>query len=447
MGKEKEITQKYVSEIIDKNPNVMILTKTYVDYNSVIELYCKKHNVTYKQRLRYAIDRNGCNCCKEEEKHDRFLDVVKNRNPHIDILEQYTHQGQSIRCRCNVHGVNFVANSASLSSGNGGCPICFNESKQKRRTSSDVLKEKFHKLNPELTIIDENVKLNEWINVYCNVCNHTFKKKLTTPYITNKKCHCSVCTNRTIVPGFNDMATLRPDLVKYFKNKEEANLYGPGQTKKIIFVCPDCGHEKIMKIEVFVRIGFCCPCCGDGVSYPNKFARRFLQQLNVDDLKFEYYPEWGNGCFYDCYFKYNGVKYILEMDGIQHFKHTSNFKMTYDEIHLRDIEKNIMAEKNGHKLIRIDARYSNKEHIISSIMKSELSELFDLSFIDWDMCDLHATSNLVKIICDYVQHQKSFTYKEIKCKFGLCADTIRSYIKRGISFSWCDDNIFERLTW
>lgn len=451
MGKAKIIPQKYIDKIISYNPYVSLISNEYKNEKTELQFHCQKHNVEYCQILKNALRRNGCPECKKEKVRynsyttEEFRKRVRLKNPHIEVLGDYTGQGCKPLCRCTIHNVEFYPVSQSLLQGKGGCPVCNLERPQQRKRSED-LKNIFHQLNSTLKIVDNNVRLNTLVKVYCTVCGQYFEKMLTSPYVSNKKCYCSVCINRTIVKGFNDVATTRPDLIKYFKDKNDVFKYGHGMTDKLAFICPDCGFEKELKIEVLARQGFACPCCGDGVSYPNKFIRSFMRQLNVDNLIFEYSPSWAKMYFYDCYFEYKGYKYLIEVDGQQHFKKSSNFEMTLAEVQERDKEKAMFAEQNGCNLIRIDAQKSNKDYLSYEIKKSLLSSLFDISKIDWDKCDTDATTNLAKEISLYAEKIMPNKYREICQVFNIGADTIRKYLRQGVKFGWCSMRVVEKLT-
>ena len=57
----------------------------------------------------------------------------------------------------------------------------------------------------------------------------------------------------------------------------------------------------------------------DGFSYPNKISRQVFTKLPVQNLKFEYQDTWTDKKIYDVCFEYNNKKYIVEIDGEQHF--------------------------------------------------------------------------------------------------------------------------------
>lgn len=427
------------------NPYISLISKEYINWHTELELCCQKHNVKYRQTLENALRCNGCHECKKERRHDEFVEKVKLKNPHIEVLGEYSKQGCRILCKCLIHNIEFYPVSQSLTQGKGGCPTCNLERLQQRKKSED-LKNIFHQLNPTLRIVDEDIQLNTWVKVHCAICGQCFDKMLTSPFTLNRKSSCAVCNNKTIIKGVNDVGTTRPDLIKYFKNKDDAYKYGDGMTKKLIFVCPDCGYEKELRIEVLARQGFGCPCCGDGVSYPNKFVRNFVKQLKVGNINFEYSPDWAKRYFYDCYFEYNDNKYIIEVDGRQHFKDSSNFKLTLKETQKRDEEKTALAIENGCVLIRIDAQKSNKDYLSSQIKDSLLSELFDLTKIDWDKCDLSGTTNMAKKVCIYAEETMPDKYKDICQKFNLHEDTIRGYLRQGVKYGWCSSRVIEKLT-
>lgn len=448
MSKEKYIPQKYIDKIISKNAHAVILTDKYKNDSTMINLHCTKHDVYYSQSLKNAMRGNGCEECQRDRMsytQEEFISLVHKKNPHIKVLGEYTKQGCHVLCECKIHKIKFNPNSVTLLHGSGGCPECFNEQKSRSRIGSDNIKRMFNELNPTLHILDDNVKVNMYVTVHCDVCGNDFQKKLTPSYIHDMPCKCSVCANRSVVCGFNDVATVRPDLIKYFKDKNDAYTHVSGSTDIVKLVCPDCGYEKEMSVDTLSRQGFGCTCCGDGVSYPNKFIRSLMRQLNVDDVIFEYSPKWAGRYFYDCYFKHNGVCYIVETDGLQHFE-PSGFGVDLNEIQKRDEDKNILARKNGHVLIRIDAKKSTKDYLVDKIKLSKLSNLFDLDIVDWDECDKFATSNLVKSVCLFAEKTMPDNYQEICNKFSISQNTARKYLLCGVKFGWCSYRPIEKLT-
>lgn len=91
----------------------------------------------------------------------------------------------------------------------------------------------------------------------------------------DRKTGCNCCINHIIVKGINDIATTHPHLVKYFKNTGDTYINSYGNNNKVWFICADCGCEKEMIINDFVRKGLSCNKCGDGQSYQTKLLLTF----------------------------------------------------------------------------------------------------------------------------------------------------------------------------
>ena len=92
------------------------------------------------------------------------------------------------------------------------------------------------------------------------------------------------------------------------------------------------------------------------------------------------------------------------MDGaLGHGKYNKLSKMSSEESKEIDDWKDKQAELHNLKVIRIDCNYddvSNRfQFIKNNIINSELSNLFDLSIIDWQKANMFSTDTLIKDIC------------------------------------------------
>lgn len=251
---------------------------------------------------------------------------------------------------------------------------------------------------------------------------------------------CSCCNGNTVVEGINDIPTTNPWMISYFKGGySEAKLYTYCSNKKIYPVCPDCGKTKDKPLSIgniYKNHSINCV-CSDSVSYPNKYAYAFLKQLPIDKLTREWQPYWLTPYYYDNYFEYNGNKYVMEMDGnLGHGNSTwGNKKDT--EGKQRDTYKDTIAKKHNVIVIRIDCKESNSELIKHNILNNKELGIFDLSNVDWVLCEKAATSNLVKSICVYFNENQNKTVVDIATDFNLNHNTIRRYLKTGTKIGWC----------
>lgn len=249
--------------------------------------------------------------------------------------------------------------------------------------------------------------------------------------------------------GINDLATTHPEYIKYLVNPNDAYLIGIGSHKIVLCKCPTCGDETFKRITNVRKNGYCCKICSDKFSYPNKFIRALFDELGVD-AEYEYSPKWLKPYRFDSFFVLNNKSFVVEMDG--NVGHGNNkFNSTERDIKgiATDHLKDSLASKQGIKVIRIDAKKSEVNYIKNSIEHSELSEIFDLSIVDWNKCGVFAESNLLKEVCEYysscTENEKSI--QNIQSKFHIARDTVRIYLVKGTKLGLCnyDKELSERL--
>lgn len=269
-------------------------------------------------------------------------------------------------------------------------------------------------------------------------------------------CGCPVCCDspQVVVENINSIVVKAPWMIPYFQGGyDEAKLYTPSSNYKLIFKCPDCERLKNKTISIsnlYSNHSIRCP-CGDGKSYNEKFMFAILERLLGNNFETEKYFEWSknikhlnsNLCGnkrYDFYFEFNNKKYIIETHGIQHYKSMiSQFKKSLNEEQENDkIKKQLALNNNIDYYIILDCRYSEIEWVKRSIMESELSNIFDLSKIDWVRCEEFAVKNLVKVACDFKRNNDSLTSTEIGNIMNLSYVAIIKYLKIGNKLGWCE---------
>ena len=259
----------------------------------------------------------------------------------------------------------------------------------------------------------------------------------------SKLVKCPVCSNKKVVSGINDLATTDPWMVQYLKDKNVATKYTAKSGKETICKCPVCGKEKVMTFEVLHRYGFRCDYCSDKISYPNKLMTAVLLQLEsfgiIKNYKREYKSKWTQGYFYDHYFLFNDRDILVEMDGGFHYRDNTLSKQDVSYSQERDRIKNELAIDNGFELVRIDCNYVSIKDRFSYIVKNiklSLKDILDLSKIDWEHCEIFASSNLVKEICNL--YNNGLTNKEIHERYSFISKTtIWNYLNIGNSCGLC----------
>lgn len=312
-----------------------------------------------------------------------------------------------------------------------------------RRLTNDEFQEKLKQLRKnglDVYTDEEYVSSNDVMTFYCS-SGHVWQSVVFN--VLNKHSRCPYCTGRLAIVGETDLWTVRPDIASLLLDPSDGYKLKENSHAKIDFVCPNC--NTVLKNKLLKNItkrGLQCPVCGDGISYPNKFARTMLKQIIPNTVEYEWQPEWLKPYYYDNYFIYNGKKYVLEMDGgIGHgnVEYKTQQKDTYGIA--TDKYKDTLAIDHNINVIRIDCNYCNNnrfEYIVDNIINSSLSSVLDLSDIDWGYCDKIARSSM---ICAVAQmYDKGMTVKEIIADTGYCHTTIHKWLKHASKINMCTYN-------
>jgi hypothetical protein len=301
--------------------------------------------------------------------------------------------------------------------------------------------------NGDFIVIGEYINKRTKVKCQC-ICHHyiwsEFPEKLyfgaTCPLCRNK--------SRPDIETFRGKPSLwdtHPHIAKLLKSPKDGYKYTHGSTKILEFVCPDCGNIISKSVFQVNHNGLCCEKCSDGVSMPNKYSRALLDQLPIEKYICEFHPVWARQYRYDNYFEYDDKKYILEMDGAYHYTEKTLSKQSLKERQLRDILKDDLANQHGVDVIRINCSASRADFIKAQILQSKLAVIFDLSLIDWELCDEKSQKNLVKRACElYMEHTN--TLIGICRQLHISRDTLHRYLKAGVRFGWCDYNAEEYTT-
>lgn len=312
-----------------------------------------------------------------------------------------------------------------------------------RKKTTDEFVKDVAKKHPTINVIGEYIDDKTPILLSCNICKTQWEDK--PRYVLHSSLGCPECNKKYVYVGENDFATKAPHLIQFFKNKNEAYKITYMSHKSIDLVCPICGSERTMPACDLYRQGFHCQCCSDGVSYPNRLIRNVMNTFVVDKIKFEYQDEWTNGKLYDVYFEINNQKYVIEMDGAQHYSLSNSSSWVACENNQKnDEEKDMLAIKNNVNMIRIDCQRSRLSYIKKNIINSELYHLFDFSLVDWADCDMKSQKSMLLNVCDYYnKHYCNMT--QMSHIFDLNISTIRSYLIKGNELGICNFKIRDTI--
>lgn len=177
-------------------------------------------------------------------------------------------------------GHSWKTSIASRTTNGNGCPICSNrmilENYNDLKTRKpELAKEWNYEKNGDLKPTQVGTGSNKKVWWKCSK-GHEFEGRINDR--ANKGHGCPVCSNRIIIPGINDLKTLRPDLAAEWdkwRNKLKPTEVAIGSNKKVWWVCYK-GHRWEARVNDRKR-GTGCPICAR--------KRKQTKRADADDLK------------------------------------------------------------------------------------------------------------------------------------------------------------------
>ena len=203
---------------------------------------------------------------KKRKTQDEFENELSLVLPDIKVMGKYINMNTKIHFKCLIHDFEFDAFPQNMLRGHG-CRKCGNEKQSKKQTKPhDKFIEDLKLVNSNIEVIGRYINMETKVLVKCSIDGYTWS---ADPRKLMRGCQCSVCSNRTVMAGINDIATTRPDLIKYFKYKEDVYKYTSGSEKYVDVICPVCGYKDNIRISNLSRFGFSCNGC-----YEKKYGHK-----------------------------------------------------------------------------------------------------------------------------------------------------------------------------
>lgn len=434
-------TEEFVEKVKKNNRHNLKIKGEFINIQTPILTECLEHNIEWSPPAKRLLDGSGCRMCRtvcsperKELLKQAFQCRLSKKHKDIVIVGDYINTETETIFHCNICGCDFLDIPENLMR-RKMCPNCSDVQKEHDRQVREAQFIQYVEgLNKGYRVTGKYIDNATPIEIQCS------KGHIWNPIPRNVVYHnagCCYCAGKAVWIGDNDLWTTHPEVAKLLTDQEDGYRYSFGSGKRVRWTCPDCGDISEKSIYQVVWAGFSCQKCSDGISYPNKFGRALLDQLPISNHVCEYAPDWAKPYIYDNYFEYAGSQYILEMDGAFHYMEHTHSAQSLEERQATDRIKTELAAQNSISVIRIDCRESDGEYIKSNILLSDLNSIFDLSHIDWMMCEQKAQKNLVKVASEL--YASGITdLKIIMEQLHIGISSALEYVKMGTKLGWCN---------
>jgi len=187
-----------------------------------------------------------------------------------DITSSSNTQRYWWRCKKCHH--EWMTTPTSRTNGHG-CPACSGRvatpTNCLRAIAPDIASEWDYAANVGLTPDDVTAGSGKLVGWICPRGHHY-------PAIVNARTlsgnGCTICTNRVVVPGVNDLGTLRPDIAASWHPTANGPLtpqhISIGSSMRVYWWCEEHEYEWVAKVSSRTHDGRGCPVCGGRVVLP-----------------------------------------------------------------------------------------------------------------------------------------------------------------------------------
>lgn len=436
-GKTRSTTEEFINKarMIHKD-KYDYSNVTYIDRKTKVEIICPTHGSFFQQPASH-LEGRGCEKCgyemigaKNKSNTEEF--IKKATLTHGDRYDysksNYTANHSEIEIICKTHG-SFWQSAISHIRGSGcfKCTSLYKDTEKFIRQAIAIHGDKYDYSKTHYDCANSNLIITCPIHgdVEMSPRNHL-------------ESGCKICS-QSKVNDSNRLSIVRPELVKYFKNKDNANNYAEFSMKKDSFICPDCGTEKEMRIVDLSTRGFSCKSCSDSIPIGEKFIFNLLKFLNLEFIC-QYNTQWSENKRYDFYIP--SLNLVIEASGSQHFVKVNNdFMGTLEDIQANDRYKENLAKLNGiENYVHVDCSVYDFEFLKKSSLHSLsvlIPSLKTINLQDWlSIWEKSVKSKIILAVDLWNSGVKDL--KVISKGLGLHSATISRYLVIGTKLGLCN---------
>lgn len=347
----------------DKNPSTLSPWKLTLGSNKKVSWKCAKGH-QWEEAIYHRAHGKLCPYCANKRVAIGYNDLRTlypelalewdyQQNHDIDINTVVPGSAKIVSWRCSDCGHTWTASIRSRTQRKSGCPKCAIKYRGRIRhehalkttgslCDSDLLDSWDYEKNHDIMPTDITPYSNKKVWWKCPICNYSWQAKVCNR--SNGR-SCPQCSNRILIKGVNDLATLNPVLAAEWDFQKNSPLT-PSDVfsksgKKYHWICPK-GHE--YQTSVLHRAsGTNCPVCNSGrqTSFAEQAFFYYIKQVYPDAIN-HYTDIFVNGMELDIFIP--SIRLAIEYDGS--FWHRS-------EKSSRDKEKYTICTEKGIYLIRI----------------------------------------------------------------------------------------------
>lgn len=236
--------------------------------------------------------------------------------------------------------------------------------------------------------------------------------------------NCPYCSNKKIIAGHNDFATIYPHIAEEWNYEKNIAILpteiSPSSSKTVWWKCNECGHEWVASVNNRIKRG--CPECSKArrVSFPEKIIFFYIMKV-FKDVEENYRPDFLNGQELDIYIP--EIQVAIEYDG----------ELYHQNIN-RDIHKNELCRQNNIFLLRVREpgcpKLNDKNYVVELVSRNTedyekmVCEIFNVLQEKGMMPN---TSISVDLKRDSAEINRLVNYRDIGCSISVTNPELKAF--------------------
>ena len=259
-----------------------------------------------------------------------------------------------------------------------------------------------------------------------------------------KSVGCSICLNRTVKQGYNDLYTTHPEYASLLVDNSLGFRLKSTSTQIVQWECPKCSYHFNLSPLNAIKYGLSCPMCSNTRSMPERIMTALLR---VTKIRFDYQKifDWSKSPMKDGVvlgkkiydFFLPDYNCIIETHGAQHYRQNSYFVRSSIAESENDVLKEQLAKENGiSKYIVIDCSRNELEFLKQSIINSGVLSYLDIEELDWSEVFRYSQKSTIDEVVEL--YQRGLKLKDLSLILGIHTTTIRRHLLNAAAMGRCD---------
>lgn len=342
--------QQYSQELKLINPDIEVVGH-YIDSKTPIELYCKKHNISWSANPDNVLRGHGCIECGKEKisnkllkNHSQYVKELEIVNKNIIPIENYINASTPILHKCLIDGYEWHINPSNALNGYG-CLKCSNRIK---RTHNNYISD-LYKINPNIEVIGTFVNMRTKILHKCLLHNIEWE---VVPYSILNGQGCIECGKEKIKKSLGKTHEEYIEELSMINTNIIAIDRYINSSTAILHKCLKDNYEWYAYPSNILR-GFGCPKCNQ--SKGEKSIHQWLNNHNIIYISQKTFKDCRDIKPLPFDFYLSDYNMAIEYDGEQHYRPVEYFggQKSFERTQRHDKIKDEYCKNNNIKLLRI----------------------------------------------------------------------------------------------